>query len=134
MEIGQKVPTFIGKRVLVVEDYVLNRDLLANLLEKMNVDVDFAKNGQSALKQHEENKYDLILMDIVLPDIDGCEVARSIRKMSSPKGQVPLIAVTANALPEDREKCLKSGMNDYLVKPIKMKTLQSVLEKYFSKS
>ncbi len=118
---------------LIVEDTVFNQRLAVELLKKYfsNVDMELAENGQIALEKIRQNNYDLILMDVKMPVMDGFEATRAIRKMDDlEKRNVPVIAVTANAIPEQLEQCQKAGMDDYVTKPINGEDLFSKIIKH----
>ncbi|MBI3510633.1 MAG: response regulator [Bacteroidetes bacterium] len=104
-------------RILLVEDNEMNRELMRILFQKKQITIDMAEDGRIALKMLEKNKYDVILMDIKLPEMDGYEVTRRIRIINQWKN-VPVIAVTAHAIEGEKEKCLAAGMNDYVSKPV----------------
>jgi CheY-like chemotaxis protein len=120
-------------RVLVAEDNRINQKVAAKMLEKIGIDADFAIDGGKTLEMLEANEYDLLLLDIQMPVVDGYEVARSIR--SKPEGAqnrgIVIIAMTAYAMEGDREKCLDAGMDDYLAKPIEQDKLIEMLHAYF---
>ncbi|GHV45459.1 hypothetical protein AGMMS49546_31290 [Spirochaetia bacterium] len=121
--------TFEGRRILLVEDVEINRVIVLSLLESTLLEIDCAENGAEALLMFREqpDKYDLIFMDMQMPEMDGCEAARAIRKLDLPKAQrVPIVAMTANVFREDIEKCLDAGMNDHVGKPL---DLDEVMEK-----
>ena len=105
-------------RVLVVEDNQVNQLLATVLLGKAGHRVDVAGNGVEALDAVSTRPYDLVLMDVQMPEMDGIEATRRIRAMAGPVGRIPIIAMTANAMKGDRERLLASGMNDYVSKPI----------------
>lgn len=123
---------FSGKRILLVEDYFINQEIVQDMLELMDCSVDLAEDGAEALRKYEAKEYDLILMDIQLPEMDGYEVTREIRRKekTDSKKHTTIVALTANAMVGDREKSLESGMDDYLAKPIELAKLESVLKKY----
>jgi len=106
-----------GARVLLVEDNELNREVALGLMEDARLAIAQAENGQVAVQMIENNDYDLVLMDMQMPVLDGLEATRMIR--ANPRFRsLPIIAMTANAMASDREKCLQAGMNDHLAKPI----------------
>jgi CheY-like chemotaxis protein len=116
-------------RILVVEDNPLNQLLITRLLEKMGYKADLANDGLEALEQLNKSVYDLVLMDVQMPNMDGLEATRNIRKLH---GSSPLImAVTANAMVEDREDCLRAGMDDYLSKPVNVELFMDKLESLY---
>ena len=114
--------------LLLVEDNPVNRMIASEILTLMGIRVDTAETGVEALKKISENSYDGVLMDIQMPEMDGIEAVRRLRGDMGIT-DLPVIAMTANALSGDREKCLKAGMNDYVSKPIDSKRLLSVLKK-----
>lgn len=105
-----------GKRILMAEDEPINQEITRGLLEDVGLTVEIAQNGAEALKKAQENRYDLILMDMQMPVLSGVDATLGIRKLPS-YSQVPIVAMTANAFTEDRDKCLKAGMNDFVTKP-----------------
>ncbi|MCS6919120.1 MAG: response regulator, partial [Fimbriimonadales bacterium] len=108
-----------GLRVLVAEDNYVNQKVIRRLLEKWGVELQIAENGKEALEWLSRASFDLVLMDCQMPEMDGYEATRRIRAYEAPRGlHIPIIALTANALEGDREKCLECGMDDYLSKPI----------------
>jgi CheY-like chemotaxis protein len=121
---------FPGKRVLLVEDYALNQEIVQDMLELMECQVDTAENGKQALELQEKNVYDVILMDVQMPEMDGYTTTQEIRKREAGKKHSAILALTANALVGDREKCLEAGMDDYLAKPVDLDKLENVLKKY----
>ena len=116
--------------VLVVEDEPINMLLITEVLTRMGLRVLQAANGREAIVSLAENAVSLIFMDVNMPELDGYSATRMIRNLQDEKRHVPIIALTADALPEDKEKCLNSGMNDYVAKPFKLEDLQSVLQRY----
>jgi CheY-like chemotaxis protein len=115
-----------GARVLLVEDNEINQEVALGQLEDAEVEVDVAENGEMAIRMVQANAYDLVLMDMQMPVMDGIEATRAIR--SDPRfDSLPIIAMTANAMAADRDKCLEAGMNDHIPKPIDAKELFRVL-------
>ncbi|MBW2009040.1 MAG: response regulator [Deltaproteobacteria bacterium] len=120
-----------GLRILLVEDNALNRQFAVKLLEKRGHRVSVACHGEEALRRLEEDSFDLVLMDIQMPVMDGLTATRKIREREAgTERHVPIIAMTANAMPGDRRRCLEAGMDDYISKPIKPKVLEELLEKW----
>ena len=119
-------------RVLLVEDNITNQFFARSLLEKLGLTVDAVDNGVQALGALRTHSYDLVLMDCQMPELDGYEATAQIRQSQNMalNRQVPIIALTANALPQDREKCLQAGMDDYLSKPVTPPLLVEVLDKW----
>lgn len=115
--------------VLVVEDNPLNRELVLEILNSQGFSADEAKDGEEAIQKAEKNVYDLIIMDIGLPGMDGVEVTKIIK--SKPKYKfVPVVALTAFAMKGDKEKFLKSGFDSYASKPINVSEFVEILKKY----
>ena len=119
-------------KVLLVEDNIINQKLAEKILLKLDCIVDKAENGEICLKKVEENKYDIIFMDCQMPEMNGFDATIAIRgKEKENKAKpVPIVAMTANAMPGDKEACIEVGMNDYLSKPIKKYSIQEIIEKY----
>ena len=103
--------------ILLVEDNDINRLYAGSILKKWHCQVDTAENGLVAVEKIKSNNYDLVLMDVQMPVMDGYEATKAIRLLAAPKNRTPIIALTANATSRDIEKCLQAGMNDYLAKP-----------------
>ncbi|MEY4673830.1 MAG: hypothetical protein RL148_1614, partial [Planctomycetota bacterium] len=119
-----------GTKVLVAEDNEINRKVLKGLLSKVGCVPSFAGDGQAALDALAKEDFDLILMDCQMPKLDGFEATRRIRKMPGHKSKLPIVALTANVLPADRQACYDAGMNDFLTKPLKLEVLKVTLEKW----
>jgi len=118
-------------RILVVEDNLVNQKLSARLLEKMGHRVTVAGNGKEALEHLAQQEFDLILMDVQMPEMNGFETTARIREAERETGRhVPIIALTAHAIKGYRDKCLKAGMDGYISKPIKPAEMRQVIEKY----
>jgi CheY-like chemotaxis protein len=117
--------------VLVVEDHAVNRMLAMRLLAKFGCDVDIAENGLVACERSARQHYDLIFMDCQMPQMDGFEATRIIRSRELATGErTPIVALTANAMAEDRERCLDAGMDDYIPKPYSAADFQRVLQRW----
>ncbi len=125
---------FTGRRVLLVEDNPLNQEIAVEVLGMTKAEVETAGNGREAVaafEGHEAGYYDVILMDIQMPEMDGNAAAQLIRGMDKADARtVPIIAMSANAYAEDREKARASGMNDYLTKPVNFKTMLTLIRRY----
>ncbi len=125
-----------GMRVLIAEDNEFNQivinDTLLQLVEEVKIDL--AENGKIALEKLETSDYNMILMDVNMPELDGLEATKAIRLRSDEKKNIPIIALTASVLSADINKCLDSGMNDYIPKPFRREELLSTLSKYYKKS
>lgn len=120
--------------ILVVEDNDINRMVIKRLLEKLGYQPLLATQGREAVELLEQNSFFLIFTDIQMPDMDGYDLTKFIRGGNTPNRQTPIIALTANALPTQREKAMECGMNDYLTKPVRLKDLHQVIAKYTSDS
>jgi CheY-like chemotaxis protein len=116
-------------QVLVVEDTPMNMELIIEILDGQGFEVDTADNGEKALKLAEKKLYDLILMDIELPGMDGTEVMRIIKTRPDYRN-VPVLALTAFAMKGDKERLIGKGFNDYIPKPIDVPGLMEMLKKY----
>lgn len=121
-------------QVLVAEDSIVNLNVISRMLEEKGYEVHKAGDGLKALELVEKFKYDVILMDIQMPLMDGIEATRRIREMEGTKRHTPIVAITAFALRGDKEKFISMGMDDYIAKPVKMKELFSTIEKMFFKN
>ena len=119
-----------GKTALVIEDNKVNQLVLKTTLKKLGFSVVCAINGEDGISKLNENDIDIILMDCQMPIMDGFEATRNIRQLTNAKSLVPIIAVTANAMSKDRERCLQSGMNDYMSKPVSLDELKDKLLKW----
>jgi CheY-like chemotaxis protein len=113
-------------RILMVEDNAINQKVANKMLKRLGYRADLAANGLEALEALKLRHYDLILMDVQMPDMDGLEATKRIRAM--PINQPYIIAMTAHALKGDRETCMAAGMNDYISKPVKLEELKAALE------
>lgn len=125
--------SFKGKKALLVEDNVLNQEISISILKELGLEVDVASDGEIAVEKIRDNPtgtYNIIIMDIQMPNMDGYEATRRIRKMSdSAKALIPIVAVTANAFDEDKQKAYDAGMNGHVAKPISVIELMEVLGK-----
>jgi CheY-like chemotaxis protein/HPt (histidine-containing phosphotransfer) domain-containing protein len=122
-------------RILLAEDNITNQRVALGILKKLGLRADAVANGAEALKALELLPYDLVLMDVQMPEMDGLEATGHIRDLQSAvrNHDIPIIAMTANAMQGDREICLKAGMNDYVSKPVSPQTLAEALKKWLSK-
>jgi CheY-like chemotaxis protein len=130
LPVRQLLPADFSKhyplRILVVEDNVINQRLTERVLDKLGYKPEFAEDGQQALLAVKKKSFDLILMDVRMPGMDGLEATRQIRLLAG--NQPVIIAMTANAMQGDREECLQAGMDDYVSKPVKLEGLVERLE------
>lgn len=120
-----------GPKILVAEDNEANRALMMDALEMFGFVPAVASNGQEAVQATLEQEFDLVLMDCRMPLMDGFEATEAIRKREADTQgrRVPIIALTANAMSGDKERCLEAGMDDYLAKPIDLMDLKAALER-----
>ena len=122
-----------GLRVLLAEDQPVNQKLARKMLEQLGSRVTLAGNGREAVRRVKTDEYDLIFMDCQMPEMDGYEAVGLIRRLSPPKKNIPIIAMTAHVLEGDRNRCLAAGMDDYVGKPIRREDLAAILTKWSSK-
>jgi len=115
-------------RILIAEDNLINQQLISHILGNMGYEPDSVENGQMAVSAVAERSYDLVLMDVQMPEMDGLEATKVIRQ--SPSHQPVIIALTANAMKGDREECLLAGMDDYISKPVRLEELTGILQKW----
>lgn len=122
---------YSGKRILLVEDNELNQEIAQTILEDAGFIIETANNGRIAVEKMEQavpGQYDLILMDIQMPVMNGYEATKQIRALKNPDiAAIPIIAMTANAFEEDREKSFAAGMNGHLAKPVSVETLVNTI-------
>jgi signal transduction histidine kinase/CheY-like chemotaxis protein len=123
-----RVAAAAGLHVLVVDDVVVNQHVAAGMLERLGHQSDVAGDGIEAVRKVLSSHYDLILMDMQMPRMNGIEATTAIRRMGGSKSEVPIVAVTANAMEGDRESLLAAGMNDYISKPFSLAQLAELLE------
>jgi osomolarity two-component system sensor histidine kinase NIK1 len=115
--------------ILLVEDNILNQKVIVFNLKKLNYNVIPVDNGKDAIDKFLNTSFDLILMDLMLPVMNGYEITREIRRLEKEKGvenEIPIIAITANVLDNDRDKCFEVGMNEFMTKPF---TAEQLIEK-----
>lgn len=119
-------------RILLVEDNEMNRDMLSRRLQRKGFEVEIAVDGKQGVEMAKEGAFDLVLMDMSLPEIDGWEATRRLRADGATR-DLPIIALTAHAMAGDRENALKAGCNDYDTKPIELPRLLSKIEAVLGK-
>jgi CheY-like chemotaxis protein len=120
-------------RILVADDNDTNQAVALAILERMGHHGSVVDNGIGAVSEVASGIYDLVLMDIMMPDVDGIAATRAIRKLNGPQAATYVIAVTANASAEDRAACLAAGMDDHIAKPITLQRLGAALERYLGR-
>ncbi len=134
--VDDKGPVQLDAKVLLVEDNPINQMVAQKMLEKLGLKAQLANNGVEALKQLSEEAFDLVLMDCQMPEMDGFDATREIRKLdirSTRKKSLPIVAMTANVMSGDRERCLDVGMDDYIGKPVQRDQLETVLRKWLGR-
>jgi len=121
--------------ILIAEDNPINQKVIKKIMAKLGLQAAIAGNGLEVLEALEEKSYDLILMDMQMPEMDGLQATREVRKLdSSALPQQPIIiALTANAMESEKRDCFKAGMDDFLAKPVRWELLAQTLEKWFGK-
>jgi two-component system sensor histidine kinase/response regulator len=132
--VDEEQPRTARARVLLVEDNSVNQLVALGQLQRLGHECIVAPAGRTALDLVSNETFDLVLMDCQMPDMDGYEATRRIRQMDGAVARVPIIAITAHALPGEREKCLAAGMNDYLAKPVSLEQLGAVIRLWASKA
>jgi CheY-like chemotaxis protein len=130
----RRAATRRSARVLVAEDNATNREVAVAMLKKLGYPFDLAANGKEALQALRTSDFEIVLMDCEMPEMDGYEATRRIRDINTGtrNPRIPIIALTADAVSGDREKCLQAGMNDYLSKPVEPPQLAAILEKWLN--
>jgi CheY-like chemotaxis protein/HPt (histidine-containing phosphotransfer) domain-containing protein len=121
--------------VLVAEDNQVNQKVVARMIGQLGHRVDLVANGLEAVEAYGRGGYDLILMDCRMPEMDGFEATRSIRRAEADAGEgrrVPIVALTANALASDRERCRRAGMDDHLAKPVRLDDVRTLIDRWLS--
>lgn len=126
---GDLRQTDSGLNILLAEDNIVNQRVLTAMLVRAGHKVEIVENGAEALSTVQTGPFDVVLMDINMPEMDGVAAARAIRALGGKVGEIPIIAVTANALRGDRQKYLEAGMDDYVAKPVNANLLNAALER-----
>ena len=130
LSVPMSIPTLSPPRILVAEDNPANQRLTELMLQRMGCRLDLVADGQEAVNAATRFRYDLVLMDVQMPRMDGTAAARRIRQLDSPHGDVPIVALTASAFASDRDHSLLAGMSDFLAKPLTVESLQAMLRKW----
>jgi CheY-like chemotaxis protein len=120
-------------RILIAEDNAINQKVIERMVQKLGYPVDLVANGREAIDALGGSSYSLVFMDCQMPEMDGFEACREIRKLDG-GARIPIIAITANAMKGDRERCLAAGMDDYVSKPFKQEDLRVVIERWLGVS
>ncbi len=126
--------SFLGSRVLVAEDNLTNQRVILRILQRWGIQVQLVSNGVEALQAVEKDFYDLILMDCQMPEMDGYEATRAIRRLPGVYAKIPIVALTAHVLQGEAERCRSAGMSDYLSKPINILELEKLLKHSLTQS
>ena len=127
----QQAAAFKPVKILIAEDNAVNQIVAKEMAASLGYRADLAANGKEAVMAYQNHDYDLILMDVQMPEMDGLEATRKIRTLEGAVQEIIIIAVTANVLASDKENCINAGMNDFLPKPFHKHQLKKVIEKYF---
>jgi CheY-like chemotaxis protein len=118
----------------VAEDNAVNQRVILAQLRRLGIDAELARNGVEAVAAASTCEYDLVLMDCQMPEMDGFEAARAIRRLTNGLAEVPIVALTASALTTDRDRCLEAGMNAHLTKPIDHERLADALSQWLPRT
>ncbi|MGS0757902.1 response regulator, partial [Roseateles sp. GG27B] len=129
----QLLAPFKGTRVLLAEDNAVNQEVAIALLNSVGLKVDVANDGLEAVEMASACDYALILMDVQMPSMDGLDATRAIRR-SAVRRDIPILAMTANAFAEERQRCLEAGMNDHVAKPVVAEQLFATLHFWLSRT
>ena len=121
---------YSNKKILIVDDNKLNIRIASNFMKPYGFAIDEANSGLEALEKTKINSYDLIFLDIMMPEMDGIETLRNLKKL--PNFNVPTIALTADAIEGSKEKCLNEGFNEYISKPINKQILDDIINKFIN--
>ncbi len=120
--------------ILIAEDNLINQKVIERMVQKLGYRADLVANGREALEALTRMPYGLVFMDCQMPEMDGFEACREIRNRDQGGTRIPVIAITANAMKGDRERCLAAGMDDYVSKPFRQDVLKNMIEKWISTS
>jgi CheY-like chemotaxis protein len=124
------IPVNHKKRLLLVEDNPISQKVEKKLLSDSGYEVEAVSSALDAIEAVKTNSFDLVLMDVEMPDMDGLTATQKIRQLEPPSNKIPIIAVTAHSSMKDREKCLASGMNDYIAKPININFMKMTIDQW----
>lgn len=120
-------------KVLLVEDIKIAQKVAEMILTALNFEVDIAESGEQAILLFLRNKYQMVLMDLGLPGIDGFETTKRIRQIEENGGHVPIVALTAHSEDSTKQRCLSEGMDDFMTKPLNNENMQCVIKKFLTK-
>ena len=123
----------LSLRILLAEDNLVNQRVAMTMLGKMGHGITLATNGLEALEQWRQSDFDLILMDVQMPEMTGLEATKQIRREEAIGTHVPIVAMTASAMSEDRDHCLAAGMDDFISKPVSSKVIEQIITATFSR-
>jgi PAS domain S-box-containing protein len=132
VQVGRTLAQDIPLTVLLAEDNIVNQKVALRFLERLGYNADAVSNGQEAIDALDKRNYELVLMDLQMPEMDGLEATRLIRRRLPQHRQPKIVALTANALQGDRELCLSAGMDDYVTKPMKLLEIEEVIRRHFT--
>lgn len=127
----KETKSLAGKKILLVEDNLMNREIAQDILEEIGLIIEHAENGAVAVEKVKEKRYDIILMDVQMPVMDGYEATRQIKSLGGDIARIPIIAMTANAFVEDQKRAFEAGMSGHIPKPIKIDCIVSTLNQFF---
>jgi two-component system sensor histidine kinase/response regulator len=116
--------------ILIAEDNLINQKVIERMVQKLGYRADLVANGREALDALSQRSYGLVFMDCQMPEMDGFEACREIRSRDLGNTRIPIVAITANAMKGDRERCMAAGMDDYVSKPFKQDDLRAAIEKW----
>lgn len=126
-----ETPPSVRVNILVAEDRPVNQLVAIEIFKSLGCAVDIAASGTEAVKMYKDGDYDLIFMDCDMPEMDGYEATQAIRAYEGPDDHIPIIAMTAHAMKGTRERCLKAGMNDYIAKPVSLKSVRALVDRWY---
>jgi two-component system, sensor histidine kinase and response regulator len=125
-------PMSLSLTILLAEDNLVNQRVAMTMLGKMGHRITLATNGLEAVEQWRQNDFDLILMDVQMPGMTGLQATAQIRQEEKQGAHIPIVAMTASAMTEDRDRCLAAGMDDFISKPVSYKSIEQVITATFS--
>jgi CheY-like chemotaxis protein len=129
LEALDPAPHDLNLRILLAEDNKVNQQVASKMLRKLGCTVDIAENGQIAVEMAQAQPYDLVFMDCQMPVLDGFEATHELRALQDGTQNIPIVAMTANAMKGDQKRCLDAGMDDYISKPVSARALQDLFQR-----